>query len=274
MSIQSEINRLKTNINNALAAVAAKGVSVPADATSDDLESLILQISTAGGGNQVYVVVQGAANEVITFASALTAMTATTNSQGSVVTALPLPESGQITYTATGSVSNYSKTFNVSTATTDIRVMPDGALYWYGNTCNWFTGGISADGWSYSSTNVSNSGYTKFLPTFNTNTLEFPKQAKGIPIYATVNAINMSAWSSLNLNVVSGTASNDFIAKLGVDTDKSVTSSSATKYLNVTTTGVRTVDVSSVTNNAYPYVLVPNESSAVREMIVDKMWLE
>lgn len=49
MSISSEINRISQNITNSLSAIAAKGVTVPAGSTSDDLPDLITQIS--GGGN-------------------------------------------------------------------------------------------------------------------------------------------------------------------------------------------------------------------------------
>lgn len=44
MSIASEISRLQTNISGALAAVAYKGVTVPAGSKSDNLAALIYQI--------------------------------------------------------------------------------------------------------------------------------------------------------------------------------------------------------------------------------------
>lgn len=50
MSIQSEITRLRSNISAALEAIAAKGVTVPEGANSDDLADLIAQIS--GGGSE------------------------------------------------------------------------------------------------------------------------------------------------------------------------------------------------------------------------------
>lgn len=48
MSIQSEITRITTQRDLALSAVAAKGVTVPLDATIDDLPGLISQISQTG----------------------------------------------------------------------------------------------------------------------------------------------------------------------------------------------------------------------------------
>ena len=46
MSIQTEINRLRTNVKNTLNAIASKGVSVPANSTSDNMASLVAKINT------------------------------------------------------------------------------------------------------------------------------------------------------------------------------------------------------------------------------------
>lgn len=50
MSVQSEINRISSNVTAALAAIADKGVTVPDGSNSDSLASLIAAIE-AGGGN-------------------------------------------------------------------------------------------------------------------------------------------------------------------------------------------------------------------------------
>lgn len=52
MSIQSEITRLSGNVTAALAAIAAKGVTVPSGSNSDDLADLIALIE--GGGGAIY----------------------------------------------------------------------------------------------------------------------------------------------------------------------------------------------------------------------------
>lgn len=46
MSIQSEIDRISGNVENALSAIADKGVAVPTGAKSDDLATLIGQVET------------------------------------------------------------------------------------------------------------------------------------------------------------------------------------------------------------------------------------
>ena len=48
MSIESEINRINNNVTDALAATAEKGATVPEDANSDDLGTLIRSIPTGG----------------------------------------------------------------------------------------------------------------------------------------------------------------------------------------------------------------------------------
>ena len=55
MSIQSEITRLSGNVTAALAAIAAKGVTVPSDSNSDDLADLIALIDSGGGGEPTSV---------------------------------------------------------------------------------------------------------------------------------------------------------------------------------------------------------------------------
>ena len=52
MSIQSEIARISGNVADALAAIAAKGVTVPQGSNSDDLATLIAAIGLGGGGDE------------------------------------------------------------------------------------------------------------------------------------------------------------------------------------------------------------------------------
>ena len=59
-----------------------------------------------------------------------------TGTDGSCSHVVPLGE-----ITLTGSVSEQSFTRMVTNDTTEVRVMPDDALYWYGNECTWITGG-------------------------------------------------------------------------------------------------------------------------------------
>lgn len=56
-------------------------------------------------------------------------ITCDTNSTGEGITTLIIGHK----YILTGSVSGYEKTVTVTRDTTEIKAMPDGALYWYGN---------------------------------------------------------------------------------------------------------------------------------------------
>lgn len=49
MSVQSEINRISSNVTAALAAIADKGVTVPDGSNSDSLAALIAAIEAGGG---------------------------------------------------------------------------------------------------------------------------------------------------------------------------------------------------------------------------------
>lgn len=93
MSIQSEINRLSGNITNALVAIASKGVTVPSDSNSDDLATLIDQISGGGGSGGIVI-------------------TDTADSHGGVVrevTAVEISGTKQITQNGTGiDVTSYA----------------------------------------------------------------------------------------------------------------------------------------------------------------------
>lgn len=53
MSIKSQIERIKGNVDASLSAVQSKGVAVPTGSTSDDLPALISSISTQSGGTTV-----------------------------------------------------------------------------------------------------------------------------------------------------------------------------------------------------------------------------
>ena len=47
------------------------------------------------------------------------------------------------TFTFSDSVSGQSFKRTIDRDTTDLYVMPEGAIYWYGNECTWITGGWS-----------------------------------------------------------------------------------------------------------------------------------
>lgn len=119
----------------------------------------------------------------------------TTNADGSVSHALPLG-----TITLKGSVSGQSFTRTVTSSTTNVYVMPEGALYWYGNECKDVTGG-----WKRL---IGFPNYTYSLGTKNTNNM-FVKSTgsnNGQSI-ATQNAIDLSTYNTVHgIFLFSGTS--------------------------------------------------------------------
>lgn len=94
------------------------------------------------------ITVYSAASDTVSFSDMTGAKTVTTDTsgQGSVSITF-IPPSASITFTSSYAKNPsdlsqaYSKTITITEATTSIKVMPDGALYWYGwNSNNWTLG--------------------------------------------------------------------------------------------------------------------------------------
>ena len=77
MSVQSEIQRLSGNVSAALTAISNKGVTVPTGSKSDDLATLIAQISGGGGSGYTRTIISP--ERTVTPASNSTYYSATLN---------------------------------------------------------------------------------------------------------------------------------------------------------------------------------------------------
>ena len=127
MSIQSEITRIAGNVRDALSAIANKGVTVPSSSNSDDLASLIGQISTGSGSA---VAISDAADSHGGTVRTITAVSLT----GDTVTAAHL-ETGYTAHDAlgnaiTGTMSpggqpNLQTKTNISPTTSSQTISPD-----------------------------------------------------------------------------------------------------------------------------------------------------
>lgn len=95
-------------------------------------------------------------------------------------------------YTFTGSVSGYSCTVSINESTTDVYVMPEGALYWYGNECSDVIGGWNTQG-KYSDYTSSASGTV----TKNSDHIKITVQSN-VWAVCTDNVVNLSGYSSLH----------------------------------------------------------------------------
>ena len=129
------------------------------------------------------------------------------------------------TFTFSDSVSSQSYERTIDKNTTDLYVMPEGSLYWYGNECNWLTGG-----WE-----ITESSTSVFWS----------------PIYSTKNEISLSNYSKIHyksdLNLISGslehayaqilTSNNDEVVDMHVIDNTNKTFEGQAETSNLSTTG-------------------------------------
>lgn len=114
------------------------------------------------------VTVYSAANDTVSFTDAVGSKTVTTNSsgQGSVsITFIPPSQSITFTSSVAKNPSNlsaaYSKNINLTESISSIKVMPNGALYWYG----FITSDLEANG-------ITRGTWSKIAPTYSTNYIQ------------------------------------------------------------------------------------------------------
>lgn len=111
MSIQTEITRISGNVSDALTAVANKGVTIPAGSNSDDLATLIGQISAGSSVNvesNKAATLTGGTTEV-TPSAGYDAMAKVTATVANGTTGTPLATKGEVSshsITVTPSVTN------------------------------------------------------------------------------------------------------------------------------------------------------------------------
>lgn len=115
----------------------------------------------------VTVTLHGAVGAVITYTDANGAQTQTLGADGTKANvSIAIPENPSIVFTDTTVAkdpdnlsNNYTKSVTITESTTDVYVMPDNAIYWYGNRGSEFEECSTANGWS--------GAYVS--PTYNTN---------------------------------------------------------------------------------------------------------
>lgn len=228
---------------------------------------------------EISVTVYGSVSEKVTLASDIGTFTIVTNSSGIGTGKILAIPNKTVTYTVTGAISGYSRTISVTTSTSAIYAMPDGALYWHGNTCTWNTGGVATvNNWIFSTSSVSDDDYDKICPTFNTNSMYFPKDVCTAVIYAPANTINLTNWTYLKIRVTACTVGSDTCGHIGVDNNYNAAKSSATKYVEFNSTGVFSLNISDITARQYIYAVVANagtsSSNIYRTATVTEFWLE
>ena len=102
MSIQTEITRISGNVSDALDAIAAKGVTIPSGSNSDDMATLIGQISTGGNVET---------NKAATLAGGTTVVTPSAGYDGMAKVTATVPEI-QMSPTPPSTILNTTWYFN------------------------------------------------------------------------------------------------------------------------------------------------------------------
>lgn len=142
------------------------------------------------------ITVYSAANDTLSFTDASGSKTVTTDSSGQGSVSIVYNDGDFITFTSTVAndpndlSSYYSKTIQLHTNTTEVYVMPDNTLYWWG-----FKGGnledvIATNGWydSGSTTVVFDT-----VPTYNTNDISAVATQGHICGVGTKNTVSVSS---------------------------------------------------------------------------------
>lgn len=172
-------------------------------AASTNYKAKTLTVSvSASYKSTITVTLYSAASDTVSFTDDAGSKTAVTDTSGKKTSvSIVIPYNGKtITFTSSvaknpSNLSNaYSKSIALTRSTSEIKVMPDGALYWYGNKCEWLTGGWENPG-SYRYNVYSVSGTVAF----NTNkiTIDQPTTDQNINMVGTTNSLTPGTYSTI-----------------------------------------------------------------------------
>ena len=224
------------------------------------------------------VTLYGAVEDTVSFTDASGAKTEVfASGQSSKSVSIVIPASG-MSITFTSSVAKnptdlsqyYSKTVTVNSGTTEVYVMPDVTLYWYGNKVNSESANV-ANGWS----NASNS----FIDvTFNTNQAHINRNGSGTTPQCALGSstsIDFSQYNSLKLIGYienSSTGQRVFIKPSKNVADTAIIDKQMRDDLGFDTNSSKlgTVNISSVTSSGYALAFTFYDAGA----FIDAMWLE
>lgn len=239
MSIQTQINRISANVQAALSAVAAKGVTVPAGSNSDDLAELIAAI--VAGSSTYTVILQGAASEVVTYSGTNSGtVTLNTNGFGSVILDDGL-------YIFTSGKTGESKTVTVEDNTT-VCMWPEGATayFWHG----WQLDG----GWTNAGYSMGNTFAGDVFAGIEDNQIRVMANTnyRGA-VLGTVNMVDLTNINTLYFELTD--CSNVSYVDLGVTTTPSNVRNSGKRIApSVTGASTASLDVSNLSGSYYIYV--------------------
>lgn len=177
------------------------------------------------------VTVYGAASDTVSFTDITGAKTVTTDTSGQGSVSISFIPNSTITFTSsvaknpTDLSQYYSKTVTVNSGTTEVKVMPDGAIYWYGyykgtknDNLTFNASYTSRGGVTFNTNNVVLEGITAYTMSFLATSLSEPINLTGYTNLKTignlqsgskeVKSTSVSSTSQLYLEFASFVASN------------------------------------------------------------------
>lgn len=155
----------------------------------------------------------------------------------------------------------YFRRYEITSATTDIYVVPENSLYWYGYVDSNCEPMNTANGWS------NTNGYTFGSFTYNKNSATYTA-----PMNYIGGIVSKSTLSSSNVVkcIAKMTSSTDFGARVGYNTSKSFTvQNTPTELSDITSTSLEVVSKNAV-NNSYAVF----ETHNTRGCELDGFWYE
>ena len=184
------------------------------------------------------------------------------------------------TYALVGEVSKYEREVTIGAGTTDIRVIPNGALFWYLNECSDITGGWT--GYA-GAANSSGSGQVPQISD-SSNMKNIQQSSTGQFViggsYGTVNNLNLANINKIYVKY-SATRSNNYCdIKLVVSEDLSNMYNVGYKAMSVisvygTDQSIAELDVSSIDASLlFGIVLEPTGSGGNCSIDISEIWFE
>lgn len=239
--------------------VVVSSLSTPVSATLQTIASITVDM-------------YGGAGSVITWTNAdstsgTCTLDSTTDKGHGTATIKVIPSGSNITFTDTtvaknpsDLTANYTKTINVTSATTSVYVMPDNTLYWYGYEGSNFEEITYDNGWSIGSWT------TEIAPI--KNTLNITLTGAGFcgisskNIFSGINNLTFKSIISQSAGV--GKYMDAFNAKIDVGTD--------TRYQLPDTGAPIVVTYNPTMQNGYPVIATQGNTST--RVVVDAFWYE
>ena len=166
----------------------------------------------------------------------------------------------------TDGASAYNKSISIDSLTSEIYVMPKGAIYWYGYNNIKASGKAIFNGNSY--------GTNGFIYTVSTHSITVGINTNSYSSYGHVTdaPVDITEYTNLKANIMS--VSNNDWTGMFISTNQYRNGTNAVST-NINTIGIKTLDISNATNkNVYVGIGANNNIQSHSEIQFNALWLE